>query len=255
MGIDPTRTGPSAAAGLPPSRDWYGLLRATAVVTFALLVLAAMVLRDVEAAAVAAVVAVGFGLLHVRRGLAGQVVLALMFTNVLFWMFLGAASNLMGGDGFVAQLFPAALTASTATGLAAVFAVLAGRRGREPSQKAPLRAAIGGSQLLIALLLAGALTGGWDGQPAEDVDVAVVAQHITFTPDTLTAEAGDIALSVANRDLFWHTFTIDELDVNLNVPVNGERRTVFDAAPGTYDIVCRIPGHEGAGMVATLEVR
>lgn len=235
--------------------DWHSLLRAAAAVTFVLLVLAAILLGDVEAAAVAAGVALGFGLLHVRRGLAGQVVLALLFTNVLFWMSLGAASNLVGGDGFLAQLFPAALTASTATGLAAVMAVLAGRRGREPSQKAPLRAAIGGSQLLIALLFAGALTGGWDGHPAEDVDIAAVAENVAFSPDTLTAEAGDIAVSVANRDLFWHTFTIDELDVNVNVPVNGERRTVFDAAPGTYRIICRIPGHEGAGMVATLEVR
>jgi len=235
--------------------DWHGLLRAAAGVTFALLVLAAIVLRDVEAAAVAAGVGLGFGLLHLRRGLAGQVVLALLFTNVLFWMSLGAASNLVAGDGFVAQVFPAALTASTATGLAAVMAVLAGRRGRKPSETAPLRAAIGGSQLLIAFLLAGALTGGWDGAPGEDVDVAVVAQNVAFAPDTLTAEAGDIAVSVANQDLFWHTFTIEDLDVNLNVPVNGERRTVFDAAPGTYRVICRIPGHEGAGMVATLEVR
>jgi uncharacterized cupredoxin-like copper-binding protein len=38
---------------------------------------------------------------------------------------------------------------------------------------------------------------------------------------------------------------VDELGVNLWVPVRGERRTAFTAPAGTYEFYCAVPGHEG----------
>ena len=64
-----------------------------------------------------------------------------------------------------------------------------------------------------------------------------------------------MTVSLANHDLFWHTFTIERLGVNLDVPVGGSRSVTFTAALGTYTFICRIPGHAAAGMRGTLTVR
>lgn len=254
MTTAPARTDASVTSP-PPAGGWQWLLRGTALCTLLLLVAATVALRDLEAAAISAGFAVGCGLLLFRRGLAGQLLLAVMFANVAFWMVLGAATNIAGGEGFVPLVLPAALAASSLTGLVAAIAALATRKAPSAASRGPLVVAVGGAQVLIALLVAGALTGGWAGGPSEDVDLALVAEQAAFSSTALTADAGRISVSLANRDLFWHTFTIDELDVDVNVPVNAERSTTFDAPAGTYTFVCRIPGHESAGMVGTLEVR
>jgi plastocyanin len=64
-----------------------------------------------------------------------------------------------------------------------------------------------------------------------------------------------VTVSLANHDLFWHTFTIERLGVNLDVPVGGTRTVTFTAAAGTYKFICTIPGHAAAGMRGTLIVR
>src|SRR5437588_671899 len=72
---------------------------------------------------------------------------------------------------------------------------------------------------------------------------------------TLTAGSGQATVSIANQDLFWHTFTIDKLGVNVLVPVGGHRELSLNLAPGTYIYYCAIPGHRQAGMQGTLTVR
>ena len=42
--------------------------------------------------------------------------------------------------------------------------------------------------------------------------------------------------------------------MDLLVRVQGRLSASFAAAPGTYQFVCRIPGHVGAGMEGTLTV-
>ncbi|HEV8164573.1 MAG TPA: plastocyanin/azurin family copper-binding protein, partial [Actinomycetota bacterium] len=62
------------------------------------------------------------------------------------------------------------------------------------------------------------------------------ARNVRFDPTTLTAQGGKVTVAVRNRDLFWHTFTVD-------------------AKPGTYRFYCRIPAHAAVGMHGTLVVR
>jgi plastocyanin len=64
-----------------------------------------------------------------------------------------------------------------------------------------------------------------------------------------------VTVAVRNRDLFWHTFTIDALGVDVAVPVGRLRSASFEARPGTYSYYCRIPGHETLGMRGTITVR
>lgn len=109
--------------------------------------------------------------------------------------------------------------------------------------------------LLAATNIAGAIGQSDDGSPNRPGDLFVTAQHVKFKPKGLTADTGEIGLTVGNLDLFWHTFTIRELDVNVNVPVQAERRVTFQATPGTYEFICAIPGHVQAGMKGLLVVR
>jgi uncharacterized cupredoxin-like copper-binding protein len=51
-----------------------------------------------------------------------------------------------------------------------------------------------------------------------------------------------------------HTFTIDELGVDLNVPMGAERSVTFNAPAGEYRFYCGIPGHETIGMYGILTV-
>jgi plastocyanin len=63
-----------------------------------------------------------------------------------------------------------------------------------------------------------------------------------------------VTVAVRNRDLFWHTFTIDRLGVDVRAPVGSLRTASFEAEPGTYSYYCRIPGHAALGMRGTLTV-
>jgi plastocyanin len=52
-----------------------------------------------------------------------------------------------------------------------------------------------------------------------------------------------VTVAVTNHDLFWHTFTIAALGIDLRVPVGDEKSVTFTAAPGTYQYICGVPGH------------
>ena len=221
----------------------------------ALLALAAVALRDPEAGALTLVALVALGLLRWRTGLLGVVGLALLSANVAFWMAPGAVSNLSHGEGLWETALPSVMTVAAVTTVIATVADLAGRRrpttGRTTAPKtvavvavAAAIAALGGSALMAA-------DGGLQQRPG---DLALVTADVKFAPDAIEATTGTVGVFVANEDLFWHTFTITELDVNLNVPVGGERRITFDAPAGSYRFTCAIPGHTQAGMEGTLVV-
>lgn len=64
-------------------------------------------------------------------------------------------------------------------------------------------------------------------------------------------------LRLENRDNDTHTFTVDELNVNVQMPARATSLAVFTPTrPGTYKIYC-IPHYSkssGQGMMATLVV-
>jgi plastocyanin len=146
--------------------------------------------------------------------------------------------------------FPALLSVGAVLGLVASVA-----RVRNASPRAVPAAAVVafvlGVGLSVAVPAAGA--GAAKGQQG---DLRVYARDTKFEPDDLVANAGDIGVVFKNDDLFWHTFTVSDLDANVTVATAGKRRLVMrDVPAGTYKVVCAIPGHESAGMTATLVVR
>jgi plastocyanin len=85
--------------------------------------------------------------------------------------------------------------------------------------------------------------------------LALQAASTKFSTTLLEAHPGRVTVSLANRDLFWHSFTMERLGANVDVPVGGTRSVTFTVAPGTYIFICTIPGHASAGMRGTLVVR
>jgi plastocyanin len=230
---------------------WDVLVRWTAVADAVVFAASAVGLRDKEGAAAAMGLVVGLVLLRVRRGRIGLVVLGLLFANAAFWSATGAVSNLTHGESFLHSMLPSLLAILSLAGFVSVIGALIPRRSQTTLAKGPRFVALGALVLLTASLV------GTFAEPkpatAQPGDLRVVTKDTKFMPVKLEASGGKVGVFVSNEDLFWHTFTIHKLHVNLNIPVGGHRRIEFNAAPGTYEIVCVI--HEQGGMKGTLVVK
>jgi high-affinity iron transporter len=116
----------------------------------------------------------------------------------------------------------------------------------------------------LGLLLGGcvaASAGGVGSSPTPTPrTIAVAAREFAFDPTTIDATAGRVTFHVTNAGTVEHEFeilgagdrTIDEVEGL--VPGLSIDLTV-ELAPGTYRYVCRLPGHQAAGMTGTLTVR
>jgi iron uptake system component EfeO len=88
--------------------------------------------------------------------------------------------------------------------------------------------------------------------------LSVTASEYTFDPSTLTTSAGTVTFEVTNSGNEEHEFEIfqgetvvDEVE-GLLPGITNELRV--DLAAGDYIYVCKLPGHEEAGMKGTLTV-
>jgi plastocyanin len=209
---------------------------------------------DREALVFAVIMVIGLGLLRVGNGLLGLLVMAALFVNIEFWMFPAANGNATYRAGLLDLLVPASLVAFSLAGF--IGAVAAMVHLREPAAG---RGAAGPTGVLAVVFIFTSLGLVWamtDAKPQAIPAGAVEVEttNVAFDPDALRATGGEVTVAVRNRDLFWHTFTIDRLGVDLKAPVGGVRSATFEAQPGTYEFYCRIPGHAALGMRGTFTV-
>lgn len=83
-------------------------------------------------------------------------------------------------------------------------------------------------------------------------DIEVTAEKVEFVPEGISVQAGNVGVWVDNRDGIHHTFTIEELDVDLEIPALKAKRIEFEAPAGSYEVICTVPGHES--MTATITI-
>lgn len=83
-------------------------------------------------------------------------------------------------------------------------------------------------------------------------DVRVVTGGLAFDPEEVLVDAGG-SLHVSNHSATRHTFTVRELGIDVELPANTARRIEVAGAPGSYPLLCAVPGHEA--MTATVVVR
>ena len=115
--------------------------------------------------------------------------------------------------------------------------------------------------LSVAIVATVALAAcGDDGEPFDATSLSgtpVSMTEMEFDPETLTVKAGEeVEIALVNDGSVKHNLSIDEVDVDKDLSANDGESITFTApdAPGEYKIYCAIPGHESAGMTATLIV-
>lgn len=92
------------------------------------------------------------------------------------------------------------------------------------------------------------------GEPA-DVEVNMEVANFSFSPQTITASPGDEVMITFTKNTGFHTFVIDEIDVNF--PIAAGETLIFTAPdePGQYPFYCDIGSHRSMGMEGTLIVQ
>lgn len=232
---------------------WAGLVRWLSAGLCAALVAVGLASGDRETLVIAGGLLVATGLSSWRSGLAGTALAGLLAIDIAFWMLPAAITNLVNGEAVAAVVVPSALASgSLVLAVACGFDLLARRRPASRTGKGPL-VAIGVGIAAVGVTAVAGLLGATDGPQAGDVEV--VAHDAAFEPDHLEVESGPTTFYVSNEDLFWHTFSIRGADVDVRLATRGHRRVSTDLEPGTYEFVCRVPGHESLGMTGTLVVR
>jgi uncharacterized cupredoxin-like copper-binding protein len=121
--------------------------------------------------------------------------------------------------------------------------------------------------LALALVACGSSAGASDqgqGFSSEQAAQSVVVRvepsgRLAWERTSYEAVAGDVTFVVENPTSLAHNFGIEGNGVKAQSKNFGgkstNRYTLKGLQPGTYTIVCTVPGHREAGMVATLVVR
>lgn len=245
---------PSLEGGRQPTPagrglTWRRLLSIAGLLATVAMAVTALAISDLEGG----IVATGFGiatfLTRGSRKRLGAVGIGLASAITLFFMLTAAVTNARAGSELSAVLISATLAAVALLGLIAAIGCLV--NGSSDSIAGPWAAVTGSGLVLIALVLWGTSSAS-AATPA--ADVYLTTEHVAFSQNEIRVPAGEVTVVVENKDLFWHTFTIPELGVNLRVPVGAKLPVSFDAPVGEYQFICAIPGHFEAGMHGTLVV-
>ena len=232
---------------------WSRLLLWSAMLLAALQAIVGIAHFDREALAFAVLFAVGAALLATRqRGrvyIATVVILGLLFADVAFWMITATWSNVRNHEQLLYIVEPLALACASAAGLIAVVGRFAARGARGAGVVTLAALAT------FVLCLGAAAAAGWGKEQVQaPSDLALRIHNTAYSSTKINATSRQVTLYVTNDDLFWHTVTIDQLGVELPLPVGSHRRITFTAPSGTYTFYCRIPGHRQAGMVGTITI-
>jgi uncharacterized cupredoxin-like copper-binding protein len=122
---------------------------------------------------------------------------------------------------------------------------------------------------IVAML---AFVGCGGGGPAP-VEVAVSLTEFAYSPSGIQAEAGaEVTATISNDGALEHNFIVMDKDVivtewtdadqanvyyeQLALPAGQNTVATFTAptVPGTYQLLCSVPGHLAQGMQGTLTV-
>jgi plastocyanin len=111
-------------------------------------------------------------------------------------------------------------------------------------------------------LLAGCGGGGGSAQPSGSISVTMTEYH--FNPSTISAPHGKVVFFLVNSGTMSHDMIISTGSGSASGTIVGRSDlvsagdtfvfTVDNLAAGTYTYYCDQPGHETAGMHATLTV-
>jgi uncharacterized cupredoxin-like copper-binding protein len=91
--------------------------------------------------------------------------------------------------------------------------------------------------------------------PGTGDEVTVVSHDIYFEPEEVRIPADtDVTVVLPNEGVILHNFSIDPLEISVDIDTGATEETVINAPAGEYEYYCNVPGHKEAGMVGTLIV-
>lgn len=260
---------------LPYAWTWQGVLRVAAVSGLVLLLITMAVLRDVLAAALAIILLIGLTLFVLRAKVlsflfhmiarvimwripeerVGALILGFLFADIGFYTVTSTATNLWNQAYGSAILLPASLAAVSVVGLVAAFMCVFKPQESLVPNHVSVNFVCSVLVVTSVVLGVGLLGGTGAAAPLPPSDVRLSVENMAYSNATLRARQGQVILRLENHDLFWHTFTIEPLGVDLKVPIQATQQVTFEAPPGVYAFHCTIPGHELLGMSGTLTVQ
>jgi Cu+-exporting ATPase len=114
-----------------------------------------------------------------------------------------------------------------------------------------------GAIAVSALVVAGAVMAADRAVDSAAQPVQVVARDLAFDPANVTITAGRTAvLTFRNEGSMFHDWEVDGV-ANVDAgarPGQTQRLRFMIDRPGTYEVLCTVPGHAAAGMTGTLVV-
>lgn len=195
------------------------------------------------------VVFVGLGLFLNREMRKLALVVAVLAVLALLGNLPGTIDELSHPDS--APAFVLTLLVTLAAAVAAVSGLAAFRSWTAD----PIRATVISWAFLFGLgvIVALSASSNVDSVTPLASDVQVVVQGVEFDHTELAVPAGTSGFWIDNRDGIRHTFTIEALGFEIDVPAFSSQRSAVELDSGQYVVSCRVPGHENMKINLTVE--
>jgi plastocyanin len=167
-----------------------------------------------------------------------SIVLAVLIAMTIFWTAFGLSLPDSFFDFVPATLvLPGVLLAIGAT----ITAIRSAKRGivTGTAERRAAGAILGVLGVLAVLSLVLTITGREtvDDEAAANADLVVDLKDFEFDEDAYDVPAGGTVL-VKNEDPFVHTFTIEELDIDVDLGPGSEALVTMPEDTGTYVLIC-----------------
>src|SRR5829696_8897137 len=95
--------------------------------------------------------------------------------------------------------------------------------------------------------------GGEAGDVATSDQFTVESHDIAFVPTEIEVPSDtEVTILLPNLGASPHNFSIDELDISVDIAPGETKEVKITAPEGEYEYYCNVPGHKEAGMVGTL---
>ena len=124
---------------------------------------------------------------------------------------------------------------------------------------APPRDRLSAALGLLVVVVSLVACGGSPPAAAKPARIEVTASEMKFEPKSVSVRAGEVTFVVKNVGTVEHSFIIDDsagatVGSIPSIALGATQQLAVTLKPGTYTLICNLPGHKEAGMTGMLTV-